>query len=320
MNVLFVILVSVGLIATVEATVHAFRYAAEQRSRELRRRLQGLGSAGGASTTLLRQGRYATTASLDSLLRDLPLARRVERLLVQADSSSTVAQIFGYSALAAVVGFTFGIVASLGIYLAAAVAIGAGALPFFLLLLARDRRSRNLSEQLPEALDMMSRSLRAGHATIAAFQIVATEMPEPISVEFGRAFEEQRLGLSMERAVVQMTERLPGNGDLKIFAVSTIIQKETGGNLSEILSNIAETIRSRYRFFGKLRALTGEGRASAVVLGALPLVTALAMQFTTPGYLAPLVTSTLGKMVLAYAVASWAVGLIVMYRMTKLDY
>ena len=108
----------------------------------------------------------------------------------------------------------------------------------------RSRRSRKLSEQLPDALDMMARSLRAGHALSSAFKMVATEMPAPISLEFARAFEEQNLGLPFERAIAQMTKRAPDNRDLKIFAVSVIVQKETGGNLVEIIEKIAETIRA----------------------------------------------------------------------------
>jgi tight adherence protein B len=194
------------------------------------------------------------------------------------------------------------------------------ATPILILVRARDRRDRKLSEQMPDALDTMARSLRAGHAVVTALEFVATDMPEPICVEFGRAVEEQRLGLTLEQAVVHMTERLPKNADLKIFAVSTMIQKETGGNLAEILGNIARTIRGRYAFYGKLRALTGEGRASAVVLGSLPFVAAIAMLLLNPGYMQPLFTTPGGHALLAYAIASWGVGLLLMNRLAKLDY
>ncbi len=176
-----------------------------------------------------------------------------------------------------------------------------------------------MSEQLPDALAMMARSLRAGHALTTSFQVVATEMPEPISLEFARAFEEQRLGLPFEQAVMSMLSRAPKNGDLKIFAVSTVIQKETGGNLAEILDNIAGTIRERYRFYGKLRSLTAEGRASGLILGLLPFLVALAMSFLNPGYLARLVETPQGNVILIYAVVSWAFGLGWMMRLTRLE-
>ena len=115
-------------------------------------------------------------------------------------------------------------------------------------------------ERVHEALDMMARSLRAGHSLASAFKMVATELPAPINIEFGRAFEEQNLGMSFERAVIQMTKRAPQNRELKIFAVSVILQKETGGNLVEIAEGLAELVRQRYRFYGKLKTLTAEGR------------------------------------------------------------
>ena len=126
-----------------------------------------------------------------------------------------------------------------------------GLLPFMFVLFMRSRRSRKLSEQLPEALEMMARSLRAGHALSSAFKMVATEMPTPVSIEFGRAFEAQELGLPFEKAVADMTRRAPDNQDLKIFALSVIVQKETGGNLVEIIEKIAETVRGSVQVPGQ---------------------------------------------------------------------
>src|SRR5260221_7704991 len=142
--------------------------------------------------------------------------------------------------------------------------------------------SRKLSEQLSDALDMMGRSLRAGHALSSSFKMVASELPPPVSLEFARAFEEQNLGLPFEKAVAQMVKRSPTNRDLKIFAVSVIVQKETGGNLVEIIEKIAETIRQRYRFFGKLDTLTAAGGICSYILGALPILTGFLITLTTP--------------------------------------
>jgi tight adherence protein B len=189
--------------------------------------------------------------------------------------------------------------------------------PFMLVLFARERRSKKLSEQLPDALDMMARSLRAGHALASSFKMVANEMPQPINVEFARAFEEQNLGMPFDRAVAQMTKRAPGNRDLKIFAVSVIVQKETGGNLVEIIEKIADTIRARYRFFGRLQTLTAEGRMSSYILGALPIMTGLFIGFTNLPYVSLLFSEKLGNMILIYAFVSWLVGFLWMNRMAK---
>jgi tight adherence protein B len=142
-------------------------------------------------------------------------------------------------------------------------------------------------------------------------------MPEPISVEFARAFEEQRLGMPLERVVREMAARAPSNGDLKIFAVSTLIQKETGGNLAEILDGIGTTIRERYRFFGKLRALTAEARASAWVVSAMPLVFALFLATSQRSYMAMLIDDPLGRTILTGGIAAWITGVLWFQRLTR---
>jgi tight adherence protein B len=320
MRELLIALVSVALVAALEGARQLRRWSVDQKADELRRRLRSLGTdlAAGGGPTLLRQGRFARTQALDAFLRRIPLAHRMERLLEQADSRFTVAQLFAWSGLSAAAGFVFGTLLGLGL-VALLTAAGGLLVPTALLAVGRDRRSRKVSEQLPEALDMMARSLRAGHALTAAFEVVASEMPDPVAVEFGRAFESQKFGLPAERAIAQMTERVPGNRDLKIFAVSAAIQRETGGNMAEILGNIAETIRARYRFYGKLRALTAEGRASGAVLGGLPIVVALVLRVVNPKYLVPLFTTPGGHAILAFAATIWIVGLTWLYRLTQLD-
>jgi len=113
--------------------------------------------------------------------------------------------------------------------------------------------------------------------------------------------------------------RAPSNGDVKIFAISAVIQRETGGNLAEVMDNIAHTIRERYRFHGKLRALTAEGRASALVLGALPFFIALVLAILNPEYIGKLVSEPLGNAILAFGFTSWLVGQVVLFRMTKVE-
>ena len=195
-----------------------------------------------------------------------------------------------------------------------------GAVPTLRLFLARARRSRQISEQLPSALEMMARSLRAGHSLTSAFKLVAAEMPGPINLEFARAYEEQNLGVSFYRAVQQMTSRVPANSDLNIFAVSVIVQKETGGNLVELLEKLADTIRARYQFYGKLAALTAEGEASGLVLGALPIATAVFLMFVNFQYISALVTKPMGRVILTYTMISWFVGLIWLRQMGKVEY
>ncbi|HEX9290751.1 MAG TPA: type II secretion system F family protein [Anaeromyxobacteraceae bacterium] len=319
MTTLLTLLLSLAAVAAVEAVLHARRFTADRRAQDLKRRISAIAhdAPEGDREALLRRARFARNATLESLLQPIGAAQRLEKLIEQADAPATVAQILGWSAGLAGTGLFLAL--ALGRAALVVVAAGAALAPTLWLLAARARRSRRLSEQLPEALEMMSRSLRAGHALSAAFELVAREMPEPASVEFARAFEEQRLGLSFDEGVRRMAARTPSNADVKIFAISAVIQRETGGNLAEILDKIAATIRERYRFHGKLRALTAEGKASALVVGALPILMLLALSVLNPSYTTKLFVDPLGNAILAAGTVCWMVGQFAMYRLTKVE-
>jgi tight adherence protein B len=319
MRLALIILGSVAVLAALETVYFTLRWFTDRRSAELRRRLRSVGRDAQLDSVLLRRGRLAASPGLARMLRMMPGATRLEALLEQADVSLTAAQIIVWSVAAAAAAIVGAGVLRLGVVGLALLPLVAAAIPTAALLVRRARRSRRLSEQLPEALDMMARSLRAGHALPSSFQVVAGEMPQPICIEFARAFEEQKLGLSLEQAVVHMSARAPANGDLKIFAVSTVIQRETGGNLAEILDQIAGTIRERYKFFGKVQALTAEGRVSGLILGLLPIGVALFIAMTNPSYLARLVDNPTGHAILIFAVVSWFAGITWLHRLAKVD-
>jgi len=314
-----IVAIAVALLAALEAAYFVARWFSDRRAAELKRRLQAIGKGGTLDSSLLRRGRFAASAAMAELVSRLPAAGRIEALLEQADAPLTVAQLFTVSSALAAAALV-GAFAMRGDLLAKiALPLGGFALPVAGLLVRRARRSQKLSEQLPEALDMMARSLKAGHALPASFQVVAGEMPQPISIEFARAFEEQKLGRSLEEAVQQMSGRAPDNGDLKIFAVSTVIQRETGGNLAEIMEKIAETIRERYRFFGKLRSLTAEGKVSGLILGSLPIGVSLLISLTNRTYFVRLFDNPKGQLIFAFAIASWIAGIFWMWRLTKME-
>jgi tight adherence protein B len=312
-------LAAVAAVALFEGLVHTARFFSEKKQDELRRRLQSLGGAESASLTLLRQGKLSGNPMLDSLLRGIPVAERLELLIEQAQVNLTVARLMGYSVAAAVAGMMGGLVVA-GVALGMLFAAAGLAAPCLIIYGIRERRSLKLTEQLPDALDMMARSLRAGHALTSSFKLVAAEMPPPVCLEFGHAFEEQNLGMPFDRAIVQMTRRAPSNRDLKIFAVSVIIQKETGGNLVEIIEKIAETIRARYRFYGKLRTLTAEGRLSGIMIGIMPFVAGGLAAMLNPSYMRSLVVQPMGRMILLYAIVSWILGIFWLRRMARVDF
>jgi tight adherence protein B len=319
MRAILIGVLTVAAFALIEGLFHTFRYFRERKQDELKRRLQTLGSGVAETTSLLRRGNLSANPAVDAFLRSLTISTKAELLLEQAEVPITVARLFTFSGVGFVVGFVLGLLSNMGVMLSFALGPLCAATPFMYVMFMRDRRNNKLSEQLPDALDMMSRSLKAGHALSSSFKLVAAEMPSPINTEFARAFEEQNLGMPFERAVEQMTKRAPSNRDLKIFAVSVIVQKETGGNLVEIIEKIAETIRARYRFYGKLRTLTAEGRMSSYILAALPILTAIFIAFTNPEYTRLLITDPIGHAAVAYAAVTWLVGLLWMRSMMKVD-
>lgn len=203
-----------------------------------------------------------------------------------------------------------------GILIFAALAAG---LPLLQLKRKIRERTDQITEKLPEALDLMARSLRAGHGVSEAMRMVSTELPPPISAEFGRVYEEHNLGVDFREALQHMVERNKANFDLRIFVSSVLLQRETGGNLIEILEQIAGTIRERFVFYGKVRTLTAESRISAIILGTIPFFVGLAIAVLRPSYLLPLYTDTAGQIVSVTGALWFCLGIFVLYELTKIE-
>jgi tight adherence protein B len=178
-------------------------------------------------------------------------------------------------------------------------------------------RLKRFSSQLPDALELVARALRAGHSLAAGMHVVAEEMPAPISIEFGRVYEEQNLGISLEEALRSMTERVP-NLDLRFFVTSVAIQRQTGGDLAEILDKIGYVVRERYRILGQVKALTAEGRLSGVVLIALPFVLFLVMLHLKPDYVAVLWTEKAGIKMSVFALFMQVLGALVIKKIVDI--
>lgn len=190
-------------------------------------------------------------------------------------------------------------------------------LPFMWLVFRRKRRLNQFGAQLPEALELVARALRAGHSLAAGFHLVAQEMSDPIAEEFGRVFEEQNLGIPFEEALENLTERVP-NLDLKFFVTAVILQRQTGGDLAEILDKIGHLVRERFKIWGQVQALTGEGRLSGIVLLALPPLLFITVYRMNPDYIQLLFTDDLGKKMLIAGIVSQLVGALVIRKIINI--
>ncbi|HHO51838.1 MAG TPA: hypothetical protein ENK18_13405 [Deltaproteobacteria bacterium] len=194
-----------------------------------------------------------------------------------------------------------------------------GALPLLILQQQGNSRMRKLVEQLPDSLELMARALSAGLGLSDAFRLVAEEMPMPIAAEFGRVQEEVRFGRDYREAFEKLLERNPGIFDLRIFVSSVMLQRDTGGNLIEILENIADTIRARFLFDAKVSAMTAEAKFSALILGSLPLGVLLLLIVSNPGYLEPLWQTWQGNALLGFCFLMYAFGILLMRDLSKVE-
>ena len=238
-------------------------------------------------------------------------------LFEQADTSLTVGKLAVASLILGLAGCAVAMAMKSPAAMVPLAAIAAGSLPMFWLLWRRKRRLKAFSTQLPDALEMMARALRAGQSLAFGFNAVASEMSAPIGKEFGRVFEEQNLGVAMDDSLRSMCERVP-NLDLRFFVTAVILQRQTGGDLSEILDKIGALVRDRFRILGQVQALTGEGRLSGVVLMALPLVLFVVVYHMNPDYVSQLFTDRAGKKMLAIAVVMQILGALVIRKIVDI--
>lgn len=241
----------------------------------------------------------------------------VDLLFQQADVQLTLSRMAMICVVLA--GAGIGAALFLGVHPALVPLLGLflAVVPALWLLWKRKRRLKAFGAQLPEALDMLARALRAGQSLGAGFNMVAGEMNAPLGKEFGRVFEEQNLGVSIEESLKSLAGRVP-NLDLKFFATAVILQRQTGGDLAEILDKISRLIRERFQVWGQIQALTGEGRLSGVVLLALPVVLFVAMLRLNHDYVMVLFTDPMGKKLLIGAIVLQVLGALVIRKIVDI--
>jgi len=199
----------------------------------------------------------------------------------------------------------------------AILALGLGSLPYLWLIVARRRRFAAFEEQFPDALDFLARAMRAGHAFSVGLELLPDESPEPTAHEFRRVYQEQNLGAPLETALKNLSVRVP-SVDVKFFVASVLVQRETGGNLSEILMQLATVIRERFELKLQVRAASAHGRLTGLVLSVLPFVLIFALLFVAPGYLENFVKDSTGRYLLAGAVGAQFVGYFFIHRIVNI--
>jgi tight adherence protein B len=244
---------------------------------------------------LLKLEQINRFAWLNALIQKYHVSRMLKTRITQANVKTTPAILLVTSFGMALVGFVGVSLFVDVIALEVAVAALLGYLPIGLLSFKRSRRINAFNKALPDAIDMMGRALRAGHSMTASINIVAEQSLEPVRSEFGEVFKQQNFGLPLRDAMTQMLDRVPSQ-DLRVLVTGMLVQKETGGNLAEILDRIANTIRERLKIHGEIKTHTAQGRMTGWILCALPIVMLVAINMINPGYSNMLTNTPIGKM------------------------
>jgi tight adherence protein B len=275
------------------------------------------GAAKDAEDDIVKHITYSDLPVVDAFLQKTKLADRVQNLITQANLKWTVGRLlFGSLALAVLVGWLAGLWFHKVVF-GLPLGIAAGVAPYGYLLTLRSARLRRFNQLLPEAIDLMARALRAGHAVTAAIEMVAREIPDPVGMEFRRTFEEQNFGLPIREALLNLAGRVP-IPDLKFLVTAMLVQKETGGNLAEILDKTGAVIRERARLLGQLRIYTAQGRLTGWILGLLPFIMFVLLHFVNPGYTNLLVSTPIGLKLVWAGLALMAIGIWIIRRIVDI--
>jgi tight adherence protein B len=281
------------------------------------RLMAATGQGGIERVDILKRRAYSSHPALDRQLRRIARVAALDRLLMQAGVRWSVAQFLGGSLVMMVVGLLLSQLVAMPFLLAAGVLTAATALPWMLLMRIRGARLRKLEQQLPEAADFLGRALRAGHSFANVMQMVGEELPDPIASEFKFAYEEINYGVPMNEALHNLALRVPLT-DLRYLVIAVLIQRESGGNLAEVLGNISRLIRSRLKLLAQVRVMSAEGRMSAWVLGLLPLGVMLLMVISNPAYVRLLWTDPIGIKLMWYAFGVAVFGVLWMRKLIRI--
>ena len=276
-------------------------------------------STGTDEPDIVKEVTFSTIPAFDKFLRNNRAAVGLQLLIEQCDLQWTVGRIVFSMLVLICVGALLGNWWIAPGLLGWAPGLTLGAIPYFFLVQKRNHRLRRISELLPEAIDLMSRGLRAGQALSATVETIAQESDEPLRSEFRRTADEQSFGLPFREAMINLSRRVPV-ADLQFLVTAILVQKETGGNLAQVLDKSSHVIRERVRVAGQMRTRTAQGRLTGWILCALPFAMFIAMSILNPGYGRTLLQDPLGQKMVTYAGILMVIGILVIRKIVNVKY
>ena len=314
-GIIFLVLFAVVLIAI----SLGYRFLESQRKKQVAGMLEIVSgkSAADSGPSILIEGE---DDPLEALMRRSELSDRLTQMIQQSGLQWTVTRLVALTGMCVVagaaLGFFFRPLGFIGLSTAGG-ALLIGSFPFLILRAKRNKRMSEFESQLPEALDFLARSMRAGHAFSISIEMLGAESPDPLGLEIRTLFNELNLGAPVETALTNFARRMP-LVDVRMFVSSVLLQRQTGGNLSEILQRLAYVIRERFRLRGQVKAASAHGRMTAIVLTILPLVLVLALTVIAPEYLKILADDADGKWLIVGAICAQLLGYFIMRRITDI--
>jgi tight adherence protein B len=301
-----------SLFVVLGAYLLATRHSDEKRQR-LQRRLSDVllhsSHTEDLEVLLAREELMSEIPALNKMLVKVQAAMHFKRVLDQADLQITVMRLLMFALMAGILAGLAASMLTISLIISTLAGLVGFSIPFIHVFWTRKRRFDSFLEHLPDTLDLMARALQAGHAFSEALYMVSSEMPEPIATEFRKTYDEQNLGLSLKLALENFTQRIPLL-DLRLCITAVLIQRETGGNLAEILEKVSYTIRERFRIMGDLKTLTTSSRMSAWLLCALPIFVAVAVTVLNPDYMSVLWKDPRGHKLIAAALVMQITGML----------
>jgi tight adherence protein B len=316
----FVVLAFVAAVLLLEGLYLTWAAYKGPEAKRIERRLRAMsaGSAGAAETSILKQRMLSEVPPFQRLLLGVPRIQELDRLLQQSGSRWSVSFFLGMTLLMVALAFfaaTF--IPFLHWIFAALIAIAGGVLPLLYVVRKRIQRMQKIVEQLPDALDLISRALKAGHAFPSGLQMVGEETQDPIAGEFRIVHDEINFGVAVPTALANLANRVP-SPDMRQFVIAVLIQRETGGNLTELLSNISALIRARVKLLLKIRVLSAEGRLSAWILCLLPFCLAGVINVIHPKFMSVLWSDPMGLNMIYAALVMMALGMLWMRKIIRI--
>jgi len=314
-----VALVFVAMLLLLEACQVLWRQYKSPEAKQLERRLRALSAADDRSSPskLVKERVLSDMPGLQRTLQRMPHAHQLDRLIVQSGLEWTVSGLLLTSAVLCAAGALTLSMLHQPLELAVVAGAALAALPWLYLQRKRHQRLVLMERQLPEALDLIGRALRAGHAFSAGLQMAGDELPDPIAGEFRLVHDEINYGTSLQQALNNLGERVPIT-DLRYFIVAVLIQRESGGNLTEILSNLSHLIRERHKLYAKVRVLSSEGRMSAWILGLMPFALAALLNLMNPEFMSTMWKDPIGITILKWLAVMMVIGMLMLRRIIRI--